>query len=447
MMSVQSLRQLSNGNSLMLLLLALMLVQCKTTKHTTKTTTRPDVERPVSRLNVDTIQWSAPDDSEVVVIDPSDVSDAEDLQSGAMADHKLAVILPLKTESMTFYSDQISSRDEALIQYYIGLKLGLKEIETRGLSLDVVIKDSHEDIGYLDQVLDDLNRRNVKYIFGGRGRAEVEKIAEYAKKENAMYISGWQANSKFIGENKQYIQLNPGFQSHALAILHDALSEFNPEQITLFGSRKEESRIGEINRLYQEMTGATDLLETFIVEDIEELEQLEMIEWTENPNKQVFIVPITRDFNLIHDFFRFLDFNELHEKSIVYGITEWNSDKLYSHLNNFDVRLSSFWNPGIAQNHSPFEESFYTMTGTLPGEKAYEGYGHILLIGELIKEMNNSKDLSDLNLEAPGMRALFVDHNTLESPGLDRLIQPSYLENKSVHMLGFRDFKYFVRPQ
>ena len=87
---------------------------------------------------------------------------------------------------------------------------------------------------------------------------------------------------------------------------------------------------------------------------------LEMEEWQpeedEEPSteKLVFILPVTTNVDLIHDFFRFLDFNVVHDRSIVYGITDWNDEMLYDHLNNFDVRLTAFWNPGVQKGYSKF---------------------------------------------------------------------------------------------
>ncbi len=445
MISVQNLRPRLNGNSIWLLLVAVCFLQCKTLQQTTQTTTDPQVDHP-RQPTVDTIKWSDPVDDEVIIVD-ADIDDNVDIDvSTEVSQNKLAIILPLETESMNFESGQISARHEALVHYYVGVKLGLDKIEDLRVPLEVVIKDSHQDKNYLNQILDELKNNGVNYIFGGKGKSQVGTIAEFAKEQEITYVNGWQLNSGFIGENRHYVQLNPGFHAHILTILKHALQEFNSDQLILFGSRKEESRIGEINRLYKEITGSEELLETFIVENMEELEELEMLEWTEDPEEKVFIVPVTRDINLIHDFFRFLDFNELHEKSIVYGMTDWNSEVLYSHLNNFDVRLTSFWNPDISSSFSEFEESFYSITGTLPEEKAYEGYGHAILMGDIISKAQQNDGIQHVLLEAPGMAAFLVDHNILEYPGIDRSIMPSYYENKHVYLLGFKDFRYFILP-
>ena len=322
--------------------------------------------------------------------------------------------------------------------------MGLQKLNDDNRELVVYMDDSKNNEVELERILEMYKEQGVQYIFGGRGKGDVSKIAEFAKTNDLLYVSGWQANSKFLGENRNYVQLNPGFQAHVLKILEDALRLYSPDQIKLFGSRKEESRIGEINRLYREVTGSDEDLETFIVENMNELEELEMEEWMENLDQQVFIVPVTRDYDLIHDFFRFLSFNELHERSIVYGITDWNNELLYDQLNNFDVRLTSFWNPDVATEYSNFEELFYSKAGTRPNEKAYEGYGHVLLMAELMQQASVNDRISGLDLESPGMRAFLVDHNTLEFPGIDRSIEPSFFENKSVHLLGFKDFRYFI---
>ena len=110
MMLVQSLRQLLNGNSFLLLFVALVFIQCKTTKHVTKTTTRPDVESPVSRPKVDTVKWSVPDNSEVIEVDPAVVVGVPENNSLLM-EHKLAVTF-VRIHSDTTHN--IIQKDEKL---------------------------------------------------------------------------------------------------------------------------------------------------------------------------------------------------------------------------------------------------------------------------------------------------------------------------------------------
>ena len=432
-----------SGNSYWLLVFLLAFVQCKTLQTATKdpTSTEPNSD---NKTKIDTLIISEPDESNVIIVDPKIEEEIEKDDLINYSSNSLGIILPLNTESISFYGNQISSRHEALVHYYLGIKLALRELNAENERLNVLIDDSKNNEGELVRILSKYKDQGVKYIFGGRGKAHVSKIAAYAEEHDMIYVSGWQANSKFLGENRNYVQLNPGFQAHVLTILNHALAEFRPDQIKIFGSRKESNRINEINRLYQELTGLDETLESFIVESMEELEELEMTEWMENPEEQVFIVPVTRDYNLIHDFFRFLSFNELHERSIVYGVTDWNNEKLFDHLNNFDVRLTAFWNPSVASDYNTFEESFYSMTGTRPKEKAFEGYGHVLMMADLMKKSTAEERLAGLDLESPGMKAFLVDHNVLEFPGTDRSIEPSYFENKSVHLLGFKDFRYFI---
>jgi|GEM_PF-6801876 len=439
-----------NGNSLLLLLALLLFSQCNPTKGVTKR--NPDTNNPRvdTSPDVDTVTWKDPLDPEVLEIEPD--LDLEVIQIGDLDPNRLGIVLPLNASSISFYNNQISSRDDAMIQYYAGVKLALRKLESQGREMEVIIKDSEDSADNIDEIAAEFGRRGVSYIFGGKGRKAVESLANYAKENGMIYTSGWQVNSSFIGENENYVQFNPGFQAHALTILRHALQEFKPEQIILFGSEREASRIDEINRLYMEMTNVNNKLETLIVGDMNELELLEMKEWKligqdgkrRMSTNKVFIVPVTRNYNLIHDFFRFLDFNEMHERSIVYGMTDWNDDKLYSHLNNYDVRLTSFFNPATAQEYDNFMEQFFNMTGTIPNEKAYEGYNHLLLMADLMRKANSPSALPNLSLESPGMRVSLVDHNTLEYPKTDDRKKNSYLENQHVYLLDFKNYRYVI---
>ncbi len=452
MISVRSHQPRLSGSSLFLLLCLLIFSQCRTTKTATKhpdQTNRPNSDsRPVP---IDTITWK-PTSEKPIEVEVDDI--IEDNTTVEINSKMLGVILPLNISSITTINNQISSRHEAIIQYYIGMKLGLESLKQHDSELHVVFEDSQEDQKRVEQLLGEFQTRGIGYVFGGKGRKTVETIANFAKENNMFYASGWQVNSEFVGENERYIQFNPGFQAHIITILMHALYEYNPEQIILFGSKKEQRRIDEINRLYMQLTNNEDELETFIVEDMNELELLEMEEWKlvdkrGNPrlvDDKVFVVPVTRNVNLIHDFFRFLDFNEMHDRSVVYGVTDWNDEKLYNHLNNYEVRMTSFTNPVEQQGNSGFIESFFNKTGTFPHEKAFEGYNHILLMADLIHKMEDGSVNSNLLLNGHGVKAELVDHNDLQNPGVDKSYKPSYLENKSVVLLGYKDFQYYILP-
>lgn len=92
-------------------------------------------------------------------------------------------------------------------------------------------------------------------------------------------------------------------------------------------------------------------------------------------------------------------------------------------------------------------DQFFTTNGTMPDEKAYEGYGHGLLIGNMIRAHADQGDLQKLKFEGGGMQVQLYDHNQLDNPQLDRSYQSSYFENGLVHLLGFEDFRYFVLPR
>ena len=83
------------------------------------------------------------------------------------------------------------------------------------------------------------------------------------------------------------------------------------------------------------------------------------------------------------------------------------------------------------------------MTGTFPTQKAYEGYGHAILVSRMIEdcESNNGSFSGDI-IEGPGMKARLTDHSRLTNPGIDKPFTPTYLENEFVQLLMFEDYQY-----
>ena len=190
------------------------------------------------------------------------------------------------------------------------------------------------------------------------------------------------------------------------------------------------------------MFNQTDDLETFSADDLSDPMNYEMKEWQEDESEKVFILTETKDYEFIQSFFRFIEYNNLQDRSIIYGITDWNHEILHTYLNNYNVRLTSFFNPDMMVRYNTFTESFFSMMHTFPQENAYEGYGHGLLVGDFLSELGRETPVFRMKLDAPGFRARLVDHNELVHPGSDRPVEPSYWENEHLYLLEFDEYRY-----
>jgi hypothetical protein len=431
-----------------LIALALLLIQCRTQSvvvNKTEKTSPEEVTQDV--LKVDTVQWEV-EEEKVKTSLPNDGIVYKDVEQQNTELNKqflgnVAFLLPLSLNRMNFTGERVNRRDELMLHYTMGVRLGLDQLKAQNdIDLNVHIEDTQSAI--LPDRLKSLKEADVSLIIGGRGKSEVETIADFARENELIYCSTWQTNSSFVGKNPYYVQMNPGLHAHLLTILQDVLPKYGREQIVLFGSENERSRINELNRMYKMLSGDSEDLESIVVDSVQELDEYEMLEYQERDSQTVFIVPLTRTYNMIHDFFRVLEMNELQDKSIVYGVTDWKEEKLIPLINNYDVRLTTFFDHVIDQRYVLFEEQFYSRMGSLPEDIAYEGYNHALLAGEMIKGLNSGTSLSDLDIEAPGVRMQLTDHNNLMDPQLDKaVIQDSYWENKFLYIVGYKDFKYY----
>ena len=450
MISVRNHRRRLNGNRIggFLILCLVLFSQCRTQSVLVNPDTEKDIEdQETEVIAVDTIEWEKevveeketfPDDGIIKIDD-----DSKEVRKNIIQHTDIALLLPMELAGMSFGSERIDRRDELMLHYVMGVRLAMEKLKREeDLDLNIYIEDAYKD--NLDYKLREIKSKDVSFIFGGRGRKDVEKIAEFAREEEIYYCSIWQTNSSFVQSNDYYIQMNPGLQAHLLTILQDVLPEYGREQIVLFGSEKERSRIEELNRMYKLMTGDRQDLTSIVVDSVQELEEYELLEYQERDSQTVFIVPLTRNYNMIHDFFRVLEMNELQDKSIVYGVTEWREEKLIPLINNYDVRLTSFFDHVIDSKYISFEEQFFSRMGTLPEHIAYEGYNHALLMAEMIKALNSGDDILELEVEAPGVKLELVDHAHLVDPQLDKGdIQTTYLENRSLFVIGYENFRYF----
>lgn len=447
MTSVPNHHRLLNGSKHLLLVIgmAILLFQCKSKKIVS----HPSPKDPIEEQ--ETLDPHLPEDTSLV-INPSipDTNHSTIEIPTRDNQNKVAVFMPLDIERMLRSGDGISGKDLAILQYYAGFMLAMDKLRERNMKLEISIMPDAEIDDYLMKCRQ-LKRDRPIVLMGGTERTSVEKIAQYARDMKTFYLSNWTLRAEYIGANDYYVQLNPGFRAHVLNILQHALQEYEADQIHLIGTSTHAGRMKEINRLYQELTNDTNGLDQMIIPEdkllnpeYKEPNEESIDENAPPPLPQVYIISETNDFDFIQALFRYIELMHLHEHAVFYGITPLNNQRLYSYLNNYDVRLSSFWDPSVMDIYDDFHESYFNKMHELPNEMAYQGYTHGLLMGDFAQQLKMERPTYRMTLVAPGCSAHFVDHNELVNPRLDKdKGSQSYWENNALLMLGFEDFRYY----
>ncbi len=146
--------------------------------------------------------------------------------------YHVALLLPLDAESGRIDNNS----NLRFIQYYGGIKLAGKDLNTDGAVINVSVYDSK------DLLKTDMFPAHLDLIIGPyasasseSSKAELQKIIEFGKKNKIMVVSPWYSNSKATENNEYYIQIKPNIREHFNKIVQNIYDEGNQSKVVLVG--------------------------------------------------------------------------------------------------------------------------------------------------------------------------------------------------------------------
>jgi hypothetical protein len=418
-------------------------------------------ETPTEKM--DTIIWKdLPSDSYPPITSASDgfvdnnntneVIRIDNYGSEILTSYNVSIVLPFLSHRFDATSEDVYPDSRYALNFYAGARMALDELGDEGVRLNVNVYDSKASENTIRDLLrtnPDLS--NSHLIVGPYRRQNVQRVADYAKKENITFISPYSASANLSSSNPFYLQVSPTLQSHCEAITRHALEKYRSDQIVLVCREKPE----EVARL-KYFQDALKLEEGVDVEPFEEfristqsvdLAEMDLLPFLELRDTSVFILPSWSNETFIYSFLRKLDVSrDASSYIVVYGMPQWMQyEKIdYDYFEKLNVHVSSDSHiDNLSNDIQFFKRRFYDRYGAIPTSDAYLGYDVMLFGGRMLQKYGTKFQYS---LDMEDKRYLHTKFN------FEKVVQPGTtgqenrpvdrFENKYINILKFSDYQF-----
>ncbi|MBV6428886.1 MAG: hypothetical protein KIPDCIKN_03423 [Haliscomenobacter sp.] len=337
------------------------------------------------------------------------------------------------------------------INFYGGMKLAGEQLTDEGVNLYVEAFDTKAD----EKVMESLVRNPVfsrsDVIIGPYRRDNIRIAAEFARAGQKVLVSPYSAVSNLVGNNPNFLQVNPSLESHCRALMRHARRDFAPEDILILSRENPAEKICAeyLQKANLEMTGAPDALpvkeHVFATTSYAGINVAPLIK---GKDQIALIIPSWAEPNFI--FFllrRIVEARSEGQTVVVYGMPQWMEFENfeYEFFEKLNVRVSSnaYLDP-LSPEVRTFRQRYFDTYGTVPDLAAFQGYDLMLYLGRMLKEYGR---FFQFFLDVNPVQQLHTrfEFQAIPSPGAtadDRLNQIARFENTYVNILEFREFQF-----
>lgn len=386
---------------------------------------------------------------------PSELIERGDFGTEFYTAYNVVAMLPFLSDGFSASSASLPRNSTWALNYYGGMLMALDELDDEGIKLNVKIMDSKASSQAVDRLLNTRSELFAAHLILGAYRSEnVERIAEFARRNNITYVSPHSAAALSSQPNPNLVQVSPTLESHCQAITRHARKHYSRKKIVLVGRERdaEQARFTffqeENVRLEGRRADTLRLREYAVPESNEDFSNIRLDAYVNPGDTSVFILPSWSSETFIY---AFLSQAKLAKASsnchiVVYGMPQWQQYEridldLYEDLNvhiSHDTYLDSY-----STDVQFFQQRFFERYGTLPGKEAALGYDVMRYMGRMLKK-HGTKFQYALEREARQMlhtrfdfeRVVRATTTAVENPPIQRF------ENKHVNILRFQDYQF-----
>ncbi len=448
------LRLLNGSRIIVMFLLGLFLFSCGTKKPNYR---RPTHKKPTTstkpkkkKSKIDTVEWTEVDKTTSSTKPKSDFKNTTP-SNNIKSNYRISIFMPMNGKSS--YTEGQDKSTEAYINYYAGMKMALKELESKGASIAVDVYD--DNVGF-EKTIYSSKFKTSDIIIGPRKKDKLKKVVEIGKREEILVVSPWWTSSKMTEDNPYYLQMNPSTVHRYKALLEHAKKRFSNENIVVI--QRELSSDKKRARYFQRLSksidgGGSKPIEIFTV-SVDSLEQGEtafdeLIMPEEERNIAV-ILPnwSSKDEYYIYSCLRKLSTEKGMNKITVYAM----SKVLESDLINFDlyknlnIRIATekYINPDDA-NVKNFRTKYYNEYNAIATNDAIEGYDMMSFIGKnLLKYGNTFPSFVDKPQRMMQIKYNIQGKHSKSDIRNEKYNNVKYYENNHLDIIEF-DRDHFVR--
>ncbi len=368
--------------------------------------------------------------------------------------YKIMVALPFSANEIENAQEVTQGRvGRWAINFYGGIQLAAKEMETDGVKLNVYVRDTKSDDSGIPALLSSPDARNTDVFIGPYRREHIRTVADQAKKENFVMFSPHSAVTNLVQGNPNFVQVNPSLEQHCRALLRHVRSEFSEEEILILyrANQPAEKTCAEyFQNANAGLQGAREpeLIPELVLEN-STYGGINISQLIKGRPRIAIMVPSWAEQNFILMLLRrIIEAKSDDQMVVVYGMPQWIEFQNfeYDYFEKLQVRISSnsfidLKDPAV----KAFRQRYLAEFGAMPEPAAYEGYGLFRFIGKMLKEYGKYfQYYMDVN-PTTGLHTRYEFQSILEPQGnyrADLLNAIGRFENIYLNILEFREFHF-----
>ena len=393
---------------------------------------------PRDAVKVDTMKWTE-EKTDPLVTDQDKDTDTPDKKS----EYEVSLLIPLNSLEYTSLDGYLDPKLVRFLQYYGGMRIAAEEIREAGLPINFHSFDTENSISQINAILSDRTVRESDIIIGPYDKEYLERVAAFGEEHEKFVISPWLPAFNIDEENPFFIQVVPGLETHAQAIMNYMQSAFDDKKIFLVSRNNP----AEIQRLALFKNNPGVRTEDLIIDDESiDLAETNLSFLLDDPDGTVFMMPYysRQDENFVNSFMRKLHADKGTKEVIVFGLPQWTGfNNLNSnYMESLNVHISS---PTYVDRHHAsyrsFRNKFFQQYFTMPDNQAYQGYDLLKWLAGSVAKNGLEGLIQDAPSSTFGVSTGFNMKPVYRegSHSVTEMKTPLYYENSKVRILAFRD--------
>lgn len=397
---------------------------------------------PRSTIKVDTLRWTEDKTPPIVSDEPP-----EPIKPTKNDLAQIALLIPFNAMQADFINEHQDPKLHRFIQYYSGVNMALRKIDSLGLNVKVNSFDAEASGSSIPKLLAKEELKKADVIVGPYDREDVEAIATYGLTHEVMVVSPWLPAFTNETENPFLIQMFPGLNTHAQAIMEFIRDEM-PDKKVYVVARDNATELNRV-QLFKKIPGV--MPEELLIKDKSpDLLNTNVTDLLSDDKGSIFILPYysKSDETFVNSFLRKLHADTTTREAIVFGLPQWTG---YTNLNpnymeslNVHLSTSSFLDVSDPE-YQDFKTRFFYRYHVMPDLNAFLGYDLMMWLARQLTAYGQEGLIGNMDGNSYGLASGFdirpVYKSTTGSTG--EMNTPLYYENRRIRIIRFvnQDFK------
>jgi len=337
---------------------------------------------PREAVKVDTVKWTE-DPSAPIVTDKETKTDNPEKKDR----YDISLLIPLNANDYDILEGQLDSKLVRFLQYYAGMKIAADEFDDLGYPVTVRAFDTKTSLAEVNEILKESGGKISDVIVGPYDKEHLESVAAFGLQHEKIVVSPWLPAFNIEYGNPFFIQVIPGLNTHAEAIMDYISDELKGKKVYLVARNNS----SEINRLQSFKKNLAVKTEDLIIDDASVELQQTNLKFLLDDRGTIFILPYYSRSNesFVNSFMRKLHADKGTKEVIVFGLPQWTgfSNLNPNYMESLSVHISS--STFINVDHPfyrQFRNRYYHEFHTLPDPQAYMGYDLLHWLGKTLTE-------------------------------------------------------------